>query len=99
MDIVDRLRLKFRELRHRQASGVPYAEIQGIPEMLNEAAMEIHRLQGLVYSYPPNESYSPDGTTWRQEYEDFHDRMVNMTNEDFSDWQHVMKDEKTNGTE
>jgi hypothetical protein len=96
---VDKLRLKFRELRLRQASGVQYSEIQGIPELLYEAAIEIHRLQGLAYSYPQNSSYAPEGTTWRQEYEEFHDRMVNMTNEDFSDWQCAMKEEKTDGTE
>jgi hypothetical protein len=96
MDIVDKLRLKFRELRHRQASGVSYSEIEGIPELLYDAAIEIHRLQGLAYSYPQNSSYAPEGTTWRQEYEDFHDRMVKMTSEDFSHWQSVMKDDSTN---
>jgi hypothetical protein len=99
MDIVDKLRLKFRELRLRQVSGASCPEIEGTPELLYDAAMEIHRLQGLAYSYPQKSSFAPEGTTWRQEYEDFHDRMVNMTSEDFSHWQSVMKDDNTHGTE
>lgn len=99
IDIVDKLRDKFYELRQIQQSGVGYAYVEGIPEMLYEASMEIHRLQALAYSYPPNRPYLPEGITWRQEYEVFHEQMTKMTAESFADWQHVMKEDNTHGTE
>jgi hypothetical protein len=39
-----------------------------------ELAAEIERLRPLVYSYGPNEPFSPDGVTWKEE-------VINLTRE------------------
>lgn len=86
MDIVDRLRSMYYELKQKQAFGQG-AGLQGIPELLHEASMKIHELQGLTYSYPPDASINPKGVTWREEHDELHRRMGKMSCDDLNDWQ------------
>lgn len=102
MDIVDRLQSMYYELRQRQAFGNGTG-LDGIPELLYDASIKIHDLQGLAFSYPPDSEHNPKGTTWREEYEALRERMTKMSACDFNDWQSVMRDDdddnKTHGTE
>jgi hypothetical protein len=47
---------------------------QGINSLLEKKEKEhseaIERLTALAYFYPPNEPFAPDGTTWKQMYEE-----------------------------
>jgi len=63
-----------------------------IADMLKEARDRIHELEGLAYAYPPTEPYSPEGTTWRKEYEDMIDTLLQMTAKDFEQWQQAIRD-------
>lgn len=94
MDIVDRLRSMYYELRQKQAFGE--TAVDGIPELLYDASIKIHDLQGLAYSYPPDNAHNPKGTTWREEYETLFERMTKISASDFSDWQSVMRDDDNN---
>ena len=86
--IVDRLTSTHRAIR----GGMEEISRTQIADLLKEARDRIHELEGLVYAYPPIEPYSPQGTTWRKEYEDLHEAFMNMTAEEFDQWQQAIKD-------
>jgi len=86
--IVDRLTSTHRAIR----GGMEEISRTQIADLLKEARDRIHELEGLVYAYPPIEPYSPQGTTWRKEYEDLHEAFMHRTAEDFDQWQQAIRD-------
>lgn len=86
--IVDRLTSTDKAIR----GGMEEIGRTHIADLLKEARDRIHELEGLAYSYPPTEPHSPEGTTWRKEYEDLIDTLLQMTTKDFEQWQSDMKD-------
>jgi hypothetical protein len=97
MDIVDRLQFRYYELREQQAMGNKNPSAEGLPELLYDASIEIHNLQGLAYAYPPHPDRGMRGITWREEYENLLARMTGMTPKDLSEWQEF--NNNTSGTE
>lgn len=86
--IVDRLTSMHRAIN----GGLEEIGRTKMADLIKEARDRIHELEGLAYSYPPTEPYSPEGTTWRKEYEDLHDALQKMTPEEFVQWQEATKD-------
>lgn len=84
LDIVDRLRLAYYQLKQDQGN-------ERLADLMYEAAMLIHEMQGKVYSYPPMYPELPEGTTWQEEYHILWNRMSNMKPAEFKDWQEAMK--------
>lgn len=85
--IVDRLTSIHKAINN----GMEEISRKQIADLLKEARDRIHELEGLAYSYHPQPD-SPNGTTWRKEYEDLIDTMTAMTAKDFEQWQIDMKD-------
>jgi hypothetical protein len=91
IDIVDRLTIALDEVSGEVARQHEFTG-ESLPQLLMDARDELHRLQGMVYSLPPQPPHLVDGTTWREEYEHLWDRLMRMSGDDFLHWQSVMKD-------
>lgn len=89
MDIVDRLTIALTEVSIERARLHEYTT-EPLPTLIMEARDEIHRLQGLVYSYPP--SHGHHGIAWREEYESLRERFINMPVDEFVQWKSIMRD-------
>jgi len=85
--IVDRLTSLHKAIK----GGMEEIGRNKIADLLKEARDRIHELEGLAYSYHPQED-SPEGTTWRKEYEDLIEVLLTMTTKEFEQWQNDMKD-------
>ena len=93
MDIVDRLNIALTEMsvERDRLYGLHEYTTELLPTLLMEARDEIHRLQGVSYSYPP--SHGNHGVTWREEYESLRESFVTMPVADFLLWKSIMRDE------
>jgi predicted RND superfamily exporter protein len=85
--IVDRLTSTDKAIR----GGMKEISRTQIADLIKEARDRIHELEGLAYSYHPQPD-SPNGTTWRKEYEDLIEVLLTMTAKEFEQWQTDMKD-------
>jgi predicted RND superfamily exporter protein len=85
--IVDRLTLTHRAIQ----SGMEEIGRNKIADLIKDARDRIHELEGLAYSYHPQPD-SPNGTTWRMEYENLIEALLTMTPKEFEQWQTDMKD-------
>jgi hypothetical protein len=90
MDIVDRLTIALEEVSGERARLHEFTT-EPLPALIMEARNEIHRLQGVSYSYPP--SHDHHGVTWREEYESLRERFTNMPVDEFLHWKSIMRDE------
>jgi hypothetical protein len=91
IDIVDRLTVALEEVGRVRAQMHEHTT-ESLPKLIMDARDELHRLQGLVYSIPPQPPHVVDGVTWREEYEHLWERLLRMSGDDFTQWQSVMRD-------
>lgn len=91
IDIVDRLTLAIEEVSRERSRLHEYTS-ENLPQLLVDARDELHRLQGLVYAYPPDPITNPAGVTWREEYEVKVENLKRLHPDDFKLWQSMMAD-------
>lgn len=91
IDIVDRLTLAIEEVSRERARLHEYTG-ENLPQLLVDARDELHRLQGLVYAYPPDPISNHAGVTWREEYENNMENLKRLHPDDFKLWQAMMTD-------